>query len=401
VKTVGLENHSKTARAEAINAPLKIAVVCHPTYGGSGVVASELALSLGDSGHEVHLFSHDVPPRLARSSGPVEMHVAQGVPYPLFTSPPHDLAITSRILDVHRKVGFDILHAHYAIPHAVSAYLAREAARGYNGQSAPKLVTTLHGTDITLVGNDPSYAALTEHVLVSSDKVTTVSEDLARRTRENFHVLSTPCAIEVIPNFVDLDFFTPPKKNQSMGDWCRGGPVAVHVSNFREVKQVPWLVRAFAHSLQGRLATLLLVGDGPEQLECRRLATELGIEEHVRFLGTRDALPQLLGPADVYCSSSAEESFGLSALEAMACGTPVVATSVGGVPEVVTHGVSGYLTELGDLESYASALAKLLFNPEHSNEMGRAARKEAEDRFDRSVVTAQYENMYRRVLQDH
>ncbi|MCA9002077.1 MAG: glycosyltransferase, partial [Planctomycetes bacterium] len=159
---------------------LKIGIICHPTYGGSGVVASELALSLGERGHKLHLFSHDVPPRLARSSGPVEMHVAQGMPYPLFQSPPHDLAITSRVLDVHRKVGFDILHAHYAIPHAVSAYLAREAARAYPDQAPPKLVTTLHGTDITLVGNDPSYAALTEHVLVASDRVTTVSEDLAR-----------------------------------------------------------------------------------------------------------------------------------------------------------------------------------------------------------------------------
>jgi N-acetyl-alpha-D-glucosaminyl L-malate synthase BshA len=326
------------------------------------------------------------------------MHVAQGVPYPLFTSPPHDLAITSRILDVHRQVGFDILHAHYAIPHAVSAYLAREAARGYAGHKPPKLITTLHGTDITLVGNDPSYAALTEHVLVSSDKVTTVSEDLARRTRENFHVLSTPCSIEVIPNFVDLDFFTPQKKDKPIGDWCSGGPIAVHVSNFRPVKQVPWLVRAFAQTLKGRAATLLLVGDGPEQPECRRIAVELGIERQVRFLGTRDALPQLLGPADVYCSSSAEESFGLSALEAMACGTPVVATSVGGVPEVVTDGVSGYLTKAGDLNAYAEALGKLLFHPEHCKAMGLAARKDAETRFDRSKITAQYEQMYRRVL---
>ncbi|MDF1838065.1 MAG: N-acetyl-alpha-D-glucosaminyl L-malate synthase BshA, partial [Planctomycetota bacterium] len=334
-------------------------------------------------------------------SGPVEMHVAQGVPYPLFNSPPHDLAITSRILDVHRKVGFDILHAHYAIPHAVSAYLAREAAHNYDGQSPPKLVTTLHGTDITLVGNDPSYAALTEHVLVASDIVTTVSQDLAKRTRENFHVLSTPCAIEVIPNFVDLNFFTPPNPDQSIGDWCRGGPVAVHVSNFRAVKQVPWLVRSFAQAIGDKQATLLLVGDGPEQPECRRIAVELGIEDNVRFLGTRDALPQLLGPACVYCSSSAEESFGLSALEAMACGTPVVSTAVGGVPEVVTDGVSGYLTAPGDMTAYAEALAKLLFNPDHSREMGLAARRESEQRFDRSVITAQYEDMYRRVLQNN
>ncbi|MCP5021181.1 MAG: N-acetyl-alpha-D-glucosaminyl L-malate synthase BshA [bacterium] len=399
MKTVGRASPSNKAGAETISTPLKIAVVCHPTYGGSGVVASELALSLGDRGHEVHLFAHDVPPRLARSSGPVEMHVAQGVPYPLFSSPPHDLAITSRILDVHRTVGFDILHAHYAIPHAVSAYLAREAAHGYENSSPPKLVTTLHGTDITLVGNDPSYAALTEHVLLASDKVTTVSKDLAKRTRRNFQVLSTPCSIDVIPNFVDLGFFTPPKSAQPIGDWCQSGPVAVHVSNFRAVKQVPWLVRAFAKAIENQPATLLLVGDGPEQPECRRITTELGIEQHVRFLGVRNALPQLLGPADVYCSSSAEESFGLSALEAMACGTPVVSTRVGGVPEVIEDGVSGYLTEPGDLDAYALALSDLLFNKAHCQEMGQSARREAVKRFDRSVITAQYEDMYKRVLQ--
>ncbi len=371
---------------------LKIGILCHPTYGGSGVVASELALSLADRDNLVHLFSHEVPPRLARSSGPVEMHVAQGLPYPLFATPPHDLAITSRILDVHRKVGLDVLHAHYAIPHAVNAYLAREASRAYRDFPAPKLVTTLHGTDITLVGNDPSYAAITEHVLLASDRVTTVSQDLANRTCENFKVLATPCDIEVIPNFVDLDFFKPHE-----GLWC-SGPVAVHVSNFRPVKQVPWLVECFAKAVGDREATLLLVGDGPDQPASRMAAERLGIQDRVRFLGTRDALPQLLGPADVYCSASSEESFGLSALEAMACGTPVVSTRVGGVPEVIDDGVTGFMTPPGDQEAYASALAKLLFDRDLSTSMGMAAREHAAARFDRQHVTAQYENMYLRLL---
>ncbi|HPF12953.1 MAG TPA: N-acetyl-alpha-D-glucosaminyl L-malate synthase BshA [Planctomycetota bacterium] len=372
--------------------PIKIGILCHPTYGGSGVVASELALSLADRGNVVHLFSHEVPPRLARSGGPVEMHVAQGLPYPLFATPPHDLAITSRILDVHRKVGLDILHAHYAIPHAVSAYLAREASRAYKTFPPPKLVTTLHGTDITLVGNDPSYAALTEHILLASDRVTTVSHDLAVRTCENFKVLATPCEIEVIPNFVDLEFFKPHE-----GLWCNG-PVAVHVSNFRPVKQVPWLVRCFARAVGDRQATLLLVGDGPDQPAARQVAEELGVASRVRFLGTRDALPQLLGPADVYCSASIEESFGLSALEAMACGTPVVSTRVGGVPEVVDDGVTGFLTEPGNLEAYADALAKLLFDRPLSKQMGQAAREQAMERFDRHKITALYEAMYLRLL---
>lgn len=356
------------------------------------MVASELALSLADRGNVVHLFSHEVPPRLARSGGPVEMHVAQGLPYPLFATPPHDLAITSRILDVHRKVGLDILHAHYAIPHAVSAYLAREASRAYKTFPPPKLVTTLHGTDITLVGNDPSYAALTEHILLASDRVTTVSHDLAVRTCENFKVLATPCEIEVIPNFVDLEFFKPHE-----GLWCNG-PVAVHVSNFRPVKQVPWLVRCFARAVGDRQATLLLVGDGPDQPAARQVAEELGVASRVRFLGTRDALPQLLGPADVYCSASIEESFGLSALEAMACGTPVVSTRVGGVPEVVDDGVTGFLTEPGNLEAYADALAKLLFDRPLSKQMGQAAREQAMERFDRHKITALYEAMYLRLL---
>ncbi|MEZ5975046.1 MAG: N-acetyl-alpha-D-glucosaminyl L-malate synthase BshA [Planctomycetota bacterium] len=372
--------------------PLRIGILCHPTYGGSGVVASELALSLADHGHTVHLFSHEVPPRLARSSGPVEMHVAQGLPYPLFTSPPHDLAITSRILDVHRKVGLQVIHAHYAIPHAVSAYLAREAAREYTNVPPPKLVTTLHGTDITLVGNDPSYAALTEHVLRASDRVTTVSRDLAQRTYENFRVLCRPCEIEVIPNFVDLDHFAPRE-----GSWC-SGPAAVHVSNFRPVKRVPWLIRAFAKALEHGRATLILVGDGPDQAACRALADELGIAGSVRFLGTRDALPQLLSPASVYCSSSSSESFGLSALEAMACGTPVVGTRVGGVPEVVDDGSTGFLVDLDDLDGFAAAMARLLFEPGLAKQMGGEARRQAELRFDRRKVTQQYESMYRAVL---
>lgn len=380
--------------------PLRIGVLCHPTYGGSGVVASELALSLADAGHGVHLFSHDVPPRLARSGGPVEMHVAQGFPYPLFHSTPHDLAITSRVLDVHRQVGFDILHAHYAIPHAVSAFLAREAARTYGEFPAPKVVTTLHGTDITLVGNDPSYAPLTEHVILASDAVTAVSADLARRTTEKFCPTVTPCRIHVIANFVDLERFTPKAQR---GNDCIGheGPTAVHVSNFRAVKRVPWLVEAFAIATSGpggEKARLVLVGDGPEQAECRRVARVLGIESRVRFLGERDALPELLAPADVFCLASSEESFGLSALEAMSCGTAVVSTDVGGVSEVVTHGLSGLLAQPHDQDDYAACLRRVLFESGTSDKMGLAARQEAETRFDRRIVVMRYEELYRSLL---
>lgn len=376
---------------------LKIGILCHPTYGGSGVVASELALSLVQSGHELHLFSQDVPPRLAQSSAPVEMHVAQGMPYPLFQSTPHDLAITSRILDVHREVGLDIIHAHYAIPHAVSAFLAREAARSYTEFPTPKVVTTLHGTDITLVGNDPSYASLTEHVILASDAVTAVSASLAERTRLQFRAAVTPCGIEVIPNFVDLEHFSP---NARRGVDCVGhsGPTAVHISNFRAVKRVPWLVEAFARATRNTDAHLVLVGDGPEQNECRRVAQTLGVAGRVSFLGERSVLPELLAPADVFCLTSTEESFGLSALEAMACGTAVVATDVGGVSEVVTDGISGLLAPVDDQEGYSQLLARVLFEKGLSDKLGAGARGEAQTRFAREKVVGRYEALYLRLV---
>jgi len=380
---------------------LRIGILCHPTYGGSGVVASELALSLAERGNEVHLFSNDVPPRLARAMGPVQMHVAQGIPYPLFHSTPHDLAITSSVLNVHRAEGLDILHAHYALPHAVSAYLARAAARSDHGRRAPHMVTTLHGTDITLVGTDPSYAPLTHFVIRESDAVTAVSADLARRTRESFCTKdgALPCEIEVIPNFVDTDLFHPSAaEDLASGGRRRGSGRAVHVSNFRPVKRVPWLLRAFDLATRGTKATLTLVGDGPDQRACRELARELAISDRVRFLGERDALPELLATADVFALSSFEESFGLSALEAMSCGTAVVATRVGGVSEVVEDGVTGLLSPCEDLEGFAANLARLLFDPALSETMGRAARATAERRFQRDAVVARYEDLYRRIL---
>jgi N-acetyl-alpha-D-glucosaminyl L-malate synthase BshA len=379
---------------------LKIGVLCHPTYGGSGVVASELAISLAESGHEVHLFSNEVPPRLAISAGEVQMHRAQGVPYPLFHSTPHDLAITSAILDVHRASGLDILHAHYALPHAVSAYLARSAAQADSGRVAPRMVTTLHGTDITLVGNDPSYAPLTQFVISASDATTAVSSWLARKTAERFFPeMPSGGGIEVIPNFVDTKRFHPDSRGPSPLCGGRGCPVAVHVSNFRPVKRVPWLVRAFAQAIEGREARLVLVGDGPEQATCRALASDLGITDKVLFLGERDALPELLAPADVFVLSSHQESFGLSALEAMSCGTPVVATDSGGICEVIDHGVTGLLTPLDDIAGFADHLAALLFDSTRAKAMGAAAREVALGRFRWEQVVGRYVDLYRRTLE--
>ncbi len=387
--------HARGGADDASSRPLRIGILCHPTYGGSGVVASELALSLAESGLAVHLFSHAVPPRLAHSPGPVQMHVAQGIPYPLFHSTPHDLAITSSILNLHRSDGLDILHAHYALPHAVSAFLARAAAQADKGRPAPRMVTTLHGTDITLVGVDPSYASLTQFVIAHSDGVTAVSEYLARRTRENFCLdFGPPCSIEVIHNFVDTDLFHP-----GAGEGRRGkAPCAVHVSNFRPVKRVPWLMKAFALATRGRAASLTLVGDGPDRAQCQQLAKQLEIADRVRFLGERDAIPELLAPANVFVLSSADESFGLSALEAMSCGTPVVATAVGGVSEVVEDGVSGLLAGVDDIEGFAAKLSQVLFDGPRAERMGKAARHAAVERFARTKIVRRYEDLYRRLI---
>jgi N-acetyl-alpha-D-glucosaminyl L-malate synthase BshA len=385
---------TSTSADAPVHAPLKVGILCHPTYGGSGVLASELALTLADRGHQVHLFSYDVPPRLARSSGPVQMHVAQGLPYPLFASTPHDLALVSAILDQHRAEGLDILHAHYALPHAVTGYLARQAALADRQRRAPKLVTTLHGTDITLVGSDPSYAPLTQFVLEQSDCVTAVSENLARRTREQFcrDFGSRACRIDVVRNFVDVDVFRPSEEARA------GAPTVVHVSNFRAVKRVPWLVRAFARAAEGLEARLVLVGDGPEHAMTRAVVRELGLGARVLFLGERDALPDLLAPADVFALSSSDESFGLSALEAMACGTSVVATDVGGVSEVVGHGQCGLLSPVDDLEAFAANLRALLVDRARARAMGIRARAIAVERFARETVVREYEDLYLRTL---
>ncbi|MEM7307141.1 MAG: N-acetyl-alpha-D-glucosaminyl L-malate synthase BshA [Planctomycetota bacterium] len=373
--------------------PLRIGILCHPTYGGSGVVASELALSLAEVGHSVHLFSHAVPPRLAKSPGKVHMHLSRGLPYPLFASTPHDLAVTSSVLNVHRSQGLDILHAHYALPHAVSAFLAHSAAQSDRTRPAPRVVTTLHGTDITIVGSDASYAPLTQFVIAASDIATAVSESLARQTRDLFcDETGLVCEIEVIPNFVDTDLFRPEARPRDEP------PTAIHISNFRPVKRVPWLVEAFATASRGTDARLLLVGDGPDEPAARERALELGVAERVEFLGVRDDLPGLLARADVFCLTSSTESFGLSALEALATATPVVATRVGGVPEVIDDGETGLLVEAADQDGFAERLRGLLVDRGRARELGEAGRRVAVGRFHRREIVGRYEELYRRML---
>jgi len=376
---------------------LGIGVLCHPTYGGSGVVASELALALADRGHRVHLFSYAVPPRLARSSGSVEVHVAQGAPYPLFEAPPHDLAITSAILNVHEAEGLDVLHAHYALPHAMSAVLAGHAAPAVRPGPAPRVVTTLHGTDITLVGRQPSYRPLLRYALEASHAVTAVSEDLALRSVESFYPRpdgGRP-TVEVVPNFVNAEDFCPLE-----GPEHAGPTRAIHVSNFRPVKRVPWLVEAFIEASGGSDARLVLVGDGPDRDQAVSRARELGAAERVSFLGERDVLPSLLTDSDVFLLASTEESFGLSALEAMSCGVPVVAPRVGGIPEVVTDGVTGWLSPPDDRHAYVSAIKEALNDPEGRKSRGAAARASAVERFSLDAIVARYEALYARLLRE-
>ena len=322
--------------------------------------------------------------------------MAQGSPYPLFHSTPHDLAIMSRVLDLHRSEGLDVLHAHYALPHAIGALLVREAARSA-GLAPLRVVTTLHGTDITLVGNDPSYAPLTQYAITASDAVTAVSEDLAARTRSNFED-KPPCGIHVIPNFVDLEEFRPAEKRAELA-------TAIHISNFRRVKRVPWLVDAFADALttlraQGQDAELVLVGEGPQLGEARRVARERDVGDRVRFLGLRSDLAELLAPADLFCLASTEESFGLSALEAMSAGTAVLGTRVGGVAEVVTDGTTGVLVDPEDRAAYASEMARLLGDRQGAARLGVAARDRAVARFDRRKVVEEYESLYRGLVGD-
>jgi N-acetyl-alpha-D-glucosaminyl L-malate synthase BshA len=392
----GVRRTSGSGRAPTPG-PLGIAILCHPTYGGSGVIASELALALADRGHCVHLFSYAVPPRLARSSSAVEVHVAQGAPYPLFEAPPHDLAITSAILNVHEAEGLDIVHAHYALPHAMSAVMASHAAAAVRPGPPPRVVTTLHGTDITLVGRQPSYRPLLRYALETSHAVTAVSKDLAMRSVDSFYPRSDGASppVEVIPNFVNAEEFCP-----ATGPSHVGAPRAIHISNFRPVKRVPFLVEAFVEASRDTSARLVLVGDGPDRDRAETLARELGADDRIAFLGERDVLPSLITDADLFLLASTEESFGLSALEAMACGVPVVAPKVGGLPEVVTDGHTGWLSTPGDRDSYVSALRDALNDPEGRAQRGAAARIDALERFSLDAVVGSYEALYRRLLSE-
>lgn len=370
---------------------MHIALVCYPSHGGSGVVASELALGLAERGHTVHIVSYSVPFRLREFNPRVRVHEVEVATYPLFKYPPYTLGLATKLADIAAEQRLDVIHAHYAVPHAVSAFLAREIL----GEGAPKIVTTLHGTDITLVGADESFHRVTKFAIEVSDAVTAVSQFLRQRTIDEF---SLEREIDVIYNFVDT---SPGRRAEGYGrePWAPGGEkILIHASNFRPVKRTSDVVRVFDLVRREIPAKLLLVGEGPERLFVRQLVKELRLTEHVHFLGEQDYLEHLLGCADLLLLPSEQESFGLVALEAMSCGVPVVGTSVGGLPEVVVDGESGYLVPVGEVRAMADAAISLLSNPEKHRRFAEAAQTRARTEFDSSKIIPQYEALYERLL---
>jgi N-acetyl-alpha-D-glucosaminyl L-malate synthase BshA len=374
--------------------PLRIGVVCFSTFGGSGVVAAEIATSLARRGHTLHLFSDDVPGRLDPAQPNVVFHRVAPPAYPQLKHSPYTLALTSKIVEVSRRERLDVVHAHYALPHAVSAHLAREvlAADAAGRSAAPKLVTTLHGTDITLVGNDPSFLPLTRFSIAASDAVTTPSAWLARATHEILGVPDT-IEIEIVPNFVDGTRFRPAPGERPLPE----APLVVHVSNFRPVKRVGDVVEIFARLRATRPARLQLVGDGPDRVAVAARAAALGLAADVQFLGERVDLPAVLQVADLFLLPSETESFGLAALEAMACGVPVVASAVGGLPEVIPDGEVGALCPLGDVEAMAAAAGRILGDAALHRRLSHAARRLAESRYQIEPAVDRYLAIYRRV----
>lgn len=368
--------------------PLRVGIVGYPTYGGSGIVATELAQQLAARGHAVHLVSYDVPVRLPASDEGVTFHGVEVPEYPLFRFPPYLLALANKLVELGRYERLDVIHAHYAIPHAVAAYLAREILGG-----RPALVTTLHGTDVTLLGTEPSFYDVIRFALDRSDALTAVSRWLREETERLF---APRLEVEVVHNFIDPGVYRrvePSARCRSRGD----GPVLIHISNFRPVKRVPAVLDIFARVHARRPAWLWLVGDGPDSAEVHRRAAALGLADRVVFWGKQSSVVPLLSASDVLLLPSRLEAFGLAALEAMACEVPVVGSRVGGLPEVVEDGVTGFLQDPEDLDGMAESCLRLLEDPGLHRTMAQAARERAVSLFAAERVIPRYEEIYYRL----
>jgi len=371
---------------------MRIGITCYPTVGGSGAVAAELGKQLARRGHIVHFVSYRLPFRLADFHENISFHEVDASSYVLFEHPPHDLALAAKMAEVSREHGLELLHVHYAIPFAVAGYLARQML----GPQAPKLITTLHGTDITLVGQDRSFFEITRFGIERSDGVTAVSEFLRKMTLDEFQIRN---GIETIHNFVDLSCYCPTRAYKARSAFAPPAErILLHVSNFRPVKRVLDAVRILERVNREVPSVLLMVGEGPERSSAQALARRLGLQERVRFLGTQQSIEEIAGTADVFLLPSELESFGLSALEAMACGVPVVGSDAGGLPEVVKHAETGYLLPVGDVEGMAARTLEILKDEARRHEMGRAGRRRAEALFGADRVVTQYEKYYEKVL---
>jgi L-malate glycosyltransferase len=371
---------------------VKIGISCYPVYGGSGVVATELGMELAARGHEVHFITYAQPFRLPYFVERVFYHEVEVPNYPLFEHPPYNLALSVAIQNVVEQHDLDLVHAHYAVPHATSAWIAKEMLQ----RPGFRIVTTLHGTDITLVGQDPSFRSLTQFSIAKSDGLTAVSEFLQRETHEHFGIPVDD--IRVIPNFVDLERYSrglQPCHRSKLA--APGERIVTHISNFRGVKRVDDVVRIFAQVVRQVPARLLLVGDGPDRVKAHDIAEAEGILDRVLFLGKQNSVAELLSCTDLFLLPSENEAFGLVALEAMACGVPVIATRTGGIPEVVEDGRSGYLASVGDVDAMAAAALSLLQDSDKWQRFSSAARLDAE-RFGADRVVSEYESYYSEVL---
>ncbi|MGH9580584.1 MAG: N-acetyl-alpha-D-glucosaminyl L-malate synthase BshA [Terriglobales bacterium] len=377
---------------------MRIGITCYPTYGGSGVVATELGLELAQRGHEIHFITYAPPIRLTEPQPNIHYHEVDVSQYPLFDYPPYDLALATRMAEVAVNYSLDLLHVHYAIPHSVSAMLARQMLAAGNPPRKLPFVTTLHGTDITLVGADRSYLPITRYSIEQSDGVTAISHYLRERTLQEFDLKNS---IRVIHNFVNCNTYRRDEHAaERRAEYAQKDErILVHLSNFRPVKRIPDVIEIFDRVQKKLPAKLLLIGDGPERSSAEWLVRRKGIADSVNFLGKQERVHEMLAVADLMLLPSQLESFGLAALEAMACEVPAIASRVGGIPEVIDHGQTGMLAEVGDVETMSRYAIDLLSDEAALRAMGRRARQAATSRFCASDIIKQYEEFYRAVLE--
>lgn len=374
---------------------MNIGITCYPTYGGSGAVATELGIALAERGHEVHFITYRQPFRLPSFLPRIFFHEVDVGRYPLFEFPPYDLALAVRMHEVVRSHHLELLHCHYAIPHATSAWIAREMLR--EAGEDVHVITTLHGTDITIVGQDPSFFPITKFSIEKSDRITAVSQYLKEETCRAFGCDGPD--IDVIHNFIDPDVYNREKYPSLLKkQFGQSKPILMHLSNFRTVKRVRDVVRIFAEVNREIPSVLVMIGDGPDRPAAEEEARMLGVADSVSFLGKLDRIAPLLAAADLFLLPSQSESFGLSALEALASGVPVVGTNAGGLPEVVRNGETGVLCRVGDIPGMAAASLEILQDPKRWSEMSKLAAADARERFSRDAIVSKYESLYRTSL---